>query len=374
MCVIFGIIVASNLVVNADTFSFDKWDSDNDDTAWEMLANTTWDEIMDVICIDTKRNSVIDSGEILEDMVYYSQGDPQWGSEKYGNGGGTIATSGCGVTCMAMAVATFANGSVTPLDMARLSESNGAYYAGQGTAMGVLVPKATSKYNMKWADLSGKGEQAIKDALNEGKLIIWGCVGHCMFSSSSAGHVMILRKTVGDKFYLADPGKNQRNNIGYSWEQINGNAKGYYYAVWSDEGRLESLRKYSDEDLQYLAAIIDGMASGSSKKGKIAFGYMIMNRVKSDDFLDTIKQVVEDGDFPCVKKENKWKKKLAGTYTSKQSKEIALQILRKEIKNPIKGMCYFSDKAAAEYNQNYSRSSKSNYWTRKGKDYIFFKT
>lgn len=177
----------------------------------------------------------LDAGSYLDDMVYYSQLDPEWCTYTYGNG--TIGTSGCGVTCMAMCVATFADTTVTPPDMAELSMENGGYVSGQGSAMGVVVTVAARQYDLKYKSISAyEIEQYIKkyDAL-----VIWGCKKGT-FSSSNAGHVMIIRDALDGRYLLADPAHEERNEVKYALSDITSQAKGYYYAVWSDEGRLTS--------------------------------------------------------------------------------------------------------------------------------------
>jgi spore germination cell wall hydrolase CwlJ-like protein/galactitol-specific phosphotransferase system IIB component/uncharacterized protein (DUF697 family) len=177
----------------------------------------------------------LDAGSYLDDMVYYSQLDPEWCTYAYGNG--TIGTSGCGITCMAMCVATFADTSVTPPDMSDLSMENGGYVSGQGSAMSVVVTVAAKQYDLKYKSISANEiEQYIKryDAM-----VIWGCKKGT-FSSSNAGHVMIIRDALDGRYLLADPAHEERNEIEYTLTDITSQAKGYYYAVWSDEGRLTS--------------------------------------------------------------------------------------------------------------------------------------
>lgn len=51
---------------------------------------------------------------------------------------------------------------------------------------------------------------------------------------------------------------------------------------------------YTDEDLLWLARIIEAEAGGEPMEGKIAVGNTILNRVASDEYPDTIYEVVFD--------------------------------------------------------------------------------
>lgn len=53
-----------------------------------------------------------------------------------------------------------------------------------------------------------------------------------------------------------------------------------------------SSRNYSDEDLLWLARIIEAEASGESYEGKVAVGNVILNRVDSKEFPNTIYGVI----------------------------------------------------------------------------------
>lgn len=50
--------------------------------------------------------------------------------------------------------------------------------------------------------------------------------------------------------------------------------------------------EYDGEDLHWLSRIISAEAKGESVKGQIAVGNVVMNRVKSDKYPNTIKDVV----------------------------------------------------------------------------------
>ena len=53
-------------------------------------------------------------------------------------------------------------------------------------------------------------------------------------------------------------------------------------------------RTYTEEDLHWLSRIISAESQGETLRGQIAVGNVILNRVDSDEFPDTIKEVIFD--------------------------------------------------------------------------------
>lgn len=59
--------------------------------------------------------------------------------------------------------------------------------------------------------------------------------------------------------------------------------------------------KYSNSDIQLLAKVISAEARGESYEGQVAVGAVVLNRVASPSFPDTISGVVyQNGAFSCV--------------------------------------------------------------------------
>jgi hypothetical protein len=71
------------------------------------------------------------SGNVINNFPYYNQGDPAWGQTGYGKG--TIASSGCGPTSMAMVLKSYGF-NVNPVDTSKYSVQHGFRTAGQGTS------------------------------------------------------------------------------------------------------------------------------------------------------------------------------------------------------------------------------------------------
>lgn len=61
-------------------------------------------------------------------------------------------------------------------------------------------------------------------------------------------------------------------------------------------------RHYTDSELRYMTSIIYCEARGESYAGQKAVGIVVMNRLRSDDFPDTVKDVIyQKGQFSPVR-------------------------------------------------------------------------
>lgn len=72
------------------------------------------------------------------------------------------------------------------------------------------------------------------------------------------------------------------------WNSVTGEV-----TVTSNE--QEDISSYSEEDLYWLSRIISAESRGEPLEGKIAVGNVVLNRVKSPEFPDTIYGVIFDG-------------------------------------------------------------------------------
>ena len=88
------------------------------------------------------------------------------------------------------------------------------------------------------------------------------------------------------------------------YEEIHGDADEVITAISLEEyneNREVSGTGVSDSELDLLAAIIQCEAGGESHTGKVAVGAVIMNRIRSSQFPDTITDVVyQSGQFSPV--------------------------------------------------------------------------
>lgn len=89
-----------------------------------------------------------------------------------------------------------------------------------------------------------------------------------------------------------------------------------------DSGSSYSSSSYSSSDLYLLAKVIEAEARGESYTGQVAVGAVVLNRVKSSSFPDTVSGVVyQKGAFSAVTDSN-WS--VSPTSTSKKAAQDAI--------------------------------------------------
>ena len=143
--------------------------------------------------------------------VLYNQTDSRWGNEMYGKSG-TIGTSGCGPTALAIVVASLTDHQVTPLDVANWSVETGHRCEGNGSYHS-LMPDGGAHYGLTVTGIGNDPEKLV-EALKEGKLVI-AIMSKGHFTSS--GHFIVLRGVTEDgKILVADPASVKRSN--QEWE------------------------------------------------------------------------------------------------------------------------------------------------------------
>ncbi|MDF2588723.1 MAG: cell wall hydrolase SleB [Anaerocolumna sp.] len=102
----------------------------------------------------------------------------------------------------------------------------------------------------------------------------------------------------------------------------------------------------SDEEIEILQRIVEAEATGENVKGKILVANVILNRVKDDNFPDTIKEVVfqKDGNtyqFSPIKDKRYW-----SVTISDETVEAVERVMQGE--DYSKGALYFSARSRAD--------------------------
>lgn len=152
------------------------------------------------------------------EMTYYSQFDPRWMEEPYGDLD-TIGQAGCGVVCMAMVVSTLTGEVHEPTELAEWSVENGYYCEGNGSYHS-LVPAAAAAYGLTWE--GNLDVQGVVGALAEGKLVV-AVMGEGHFTRGS--HFIVLRGITGEgKILVSDPASYGRSTQEWDLEVIVGEA------------------------------------------------------------------------------------------------------------------------------------------------------
>lgn len=123
-------------------------------------------------------------------------------------------------------------------------------------------------------------------------------------------------------------------------------------------GNAKKEQKYTASDLRYMTSIIYCEARGESYAGQKAVGIVVMNRVRSKDFPDTIKEVIyQSGQFSPVRN---------GSF----NRALGLYDAQKE-KNKFKNEMKTCRKAAIEVLKG-STTIKVNGKNKEMKNYHFF--
>ena len=140
-------------------------------------------------------------GKALGNFVNYYQGNY---SEPYSQG--TIATSGCGPTSLAMVLTYLLGKEVSPVETAALG--NGTYTCDKGTTWNYFGDMA-DRYGVKCEEM-GVSASNISDNLKNGKTLIMS-MGPGHFTNN--GHFIVLRGFDNDgKIIVADPASEDRSN------------------------------------------------------------------------------------------------------------------------------------------------------------------
>ena len=196
----------------------DKLDFTDEQRNWARVLYSTLVQEQNLTPADGDIYYGTDYGNIVftdaaVNVVYYNQSDSRWGGKPYGKTR-TIAAAGCGPTALAMAVATLADSSVTPEDVATWGA--GYYVQDQGSSR-TLITEGGAHYGLTVTGL-GMDAQKVADALGRGNLVIAIMVkGH--FTKS--GHFILLRGITSDgNILVADPGSVTRSNQEWSLRLI----------------------------------------------------------------------------------------------------------------------------------------------------------
>jgi len=140
-------------------------------------------------------------------VVYFNQADRRWGAESYGKTG-TIATSACGPTALAMVVSTLTDRTVNPSEMSTWAYDNGYRAEGNGSYHS-LIPEGGRHFGLTVRGAARHEGQKVVDALSEGKLVIAIMTkGHF----TNGGHFIVLRGITSDgQILVADPASIKRS-------------------------------------------------------------------------------------------------------------------------------------------------------------------
>ncbi|MDD3480915.1 MAG: C39 family peptidase [Patescibacteria group bacterium] len=158
--------------------------------------------------------------ESYSDVPLYKQWDPRWGSEDYGCGGTTIASSGCGITSLAMIISYITQTEVLPPETAKIALDNNWRVCNAGTAYAAIIEMP------KMYDINNNKEitwEEAKKYLAAGFPIIQV---HGPGYFTEGGHYIVLTGIKDGKYLVNDPDGKHRteatesqitNSLKHSW-------------------------------------------------------------------------------------------------------------------------------------------------------------
>ena len=130
---------------------------------------------------------------------------------KYGSG--TIASSGCAPTCIAMVVSYLKREAITPPDVVKYTGDK-YYVPGAGSSWGIFQACATN-YNLKCSNL-GRDLLKVMEELEAGHPVI-ASMAPGIFTSG--GHFIVIRGSTADGYFLVnDP--NKKNYTKYKTDKF----------------------------------------------------------------------------------------------------------------------------------------------------------
>ena len=169
--------------------------------------------------------------------IYYMQTDPKWKNHNYSAPGEkkTIGSSGCGVACSAMVIASLKNKAITPVHTAEWSMAHGYKALNQGTYYTYFVPQF-NEYGIKCkrlntTNLYGKSssvyhDEALKALKNNDWLICCMGKGHW----TKTGHFIIVYGYKDGYVYINDPASKAADRIKNTWSLLSSQIK-YMWTV-----------------------------------------------------------------------------------------------------------------------------------------------
>lgn len=170
-----------------------------------------------------------------KDFPLFLQWDPRWGYEEYGDGS-IIGLSGCGPTCVSMALYYLTGDeTITPDVIAAYSMENGYYVSGVGTAW-ALIEEAPGLYGVD-AVQRRISEESLLETLEEGGVLICSMSGG---DFTAAGHFIVIYGRDEEGFLVNDPNCVARSRMSWTWDSLQEQIKN----VWALTKYDETKKKY----------------------------------------------------------------------------------------------------------------------------------
>lgn len=150
------------------------------------------------------------------EIPYLSQYDARWAYHAYGSS--VTGITGCGPTCLAMAVAGLrGDTSANPARMADFAMANGYYADGAGT-MWSLFTEGAANYGLTGTEIP-LDENVMLGSLSSGSVIIASMLPG---DFTQSGHFILIYGYDGSGFRLHDPNSAERSAQSWTYERLAG--------------------------------------------------------------------------------------------------------------------------------------------------------
>lgn len=177
---------------------------------------------------------------MARNIVAYKQTDARWAKIPYtvdGDAHETIGYSGCGPTCAAMVVASWADKAVTPVDMAEYAIATGTRTPDSGTAW-EFFGKVAKKYGLDFAQTYKNAD--ARECVASGGVVI-ASMGPGRWTQG--GHYILWYDTVGTEILIQDPNSAASRKARAPIDDMYAQSK-CYFCYWHPAHRaIEALSK-----------------------------------------------------------------------------------------------------------------------------------
>ncbi len=161
----------------------------------------------------------ISRGDYQGKIPMLLQWDERWGYESYGSG--LIGWTGCGPTCLSMAVVGLTGETGwNPAKVAAFSEEHGYYTENAGTSW-ELMSDGAQKLGLHSEEIP-LDESRIRSVLDGGGVVICS-VGPGDFTTE--GHYILIRGYGKSGFIVNDPNSRERSGLEWPYERLAGQIK-----------------------------------------------------------------------------------------------------------------------------------------------------
>ena len=228
-------------------------------------------------------------------------------------GSGTIASSGCSITCLAMVATYMTDHEYLPDELAR-------YFGGRAENNIDRLEKGAEAMQLPWEEL--ENFHRAMDALREGKVVIVLMESSSLFTASQ--HFIVLTGINEDgRIMVNDPYEPNYEKWDLKRALQNGFTEGdicrgfsgawafdksampeepflYYEEYEGGDPRYPDIQ-LTEEERELLARVVWVEAQGECEEGQQAVAEVVLNRMASPDFGNTLKGVIYgEGQFRSV--------------------------------------------------------------------------